>query len=127
MADLANASSAERIEAIKAGLPYSVFLELADDLAISSAQLTRIIQVAPRTLQRRKAAGTFEPDESDRLYRIVRLTARAREALGASGPHWLTTPKQAFGGKAPLELADTEIGAWEVTQALGRLEHGVFS
>ncbi len=52
--------------------------------------------------------------------------ARATEVLGPSAADWLTTPKRFLGGQTPLAFADTEPGAWEVMQALGRLEHGVF-
>jgi hypothetical protein len=40
---------------------------------------------------------------------------------------WFTSPKIPLDGKTPLECADTEIGAKEVEDLLGRLEHGVFS
>ncbi|MBW1797126.1 MAG: DUF2384 domain-containing protein, partial [Deltaproteobacteria bacterium] len=36
-------------------------------------------------------------------------------------------PARALGGKTPLEYADTEPGAQEVDELLGRIEHGVFS
>jgi uncharacterized protein (DUF2384 family) len=35
--------------------------------------------------------------------------------------------QKGLGGKTPLEYADTEPGAREVEDLLGRLEHGVFS
>jgi putative toxin-antitoxin system antitoxin component (TIGR02293 family) len=40
---------------------------------------------------------------------------------------WLKSPQKALGGKTPLEYSDTEPGAREVEDLLGRLEHGVFS
>ncbi len=125
-ANLLRHGTQERIEAIKAGLPYELFEELADRLDVSTTDLARVIGVPARTLQRRKAEGAFPQDESDRLFRIVRLLERANEVIGAEGPRWLVTPKRFLGGATPLDTADTEVGAWEVHQALGRLEHGVF-
>lgn len=123
---LLQADAKERISAIKKGLPFHMFEDLAAELQISAAEFARIIGVAPRTLQRRKQEGQFAVDESDRLFRILRLVERSQEVLGPDGTDWLTTPKRFFGGQTPLDVADTEVGAWEVTQALGRLEHGVF-
>ncbi len=40
---------------------------------------------------------------------------------------WLKSPLPALAGKTPLEFADTEPGAQEVEDLLGRIEHGVFS
>lgn len=127
MADtLFRAGAKENIAAIKAGLPFHVFEDLAVELRIQASDLARTISVPPRTLQRRKSEGAFPQDESDRLYRIIRLTERGKEVLGSDGIEWLTTPKRFLGGVTPLAFADTEAGAWEIMQALGRLEHGVF-
>jgi hypothetical protein len=38
---------------------------------------------------------------------------------------WLTSPSLAFGGKRPIDVAQTEPG--KVAELIGRLEHGVFS
>jgi putative toxin-antitoxin system antitoxin component (TIGR02293 family) len=116
----------KRIHAIKEGLAYSVFETLATELNINTSELAGIIGVPVRTLQRRKKDGVFPSDESDRLFRLVRLLERSKEVLGDNGVRWLTTPKKFLNGQTPLAFSDTEAGAWEVNQALGRLEHGVF-
>lgn len=123
---LLQTTAQERIHAIKKGLSYGVFETLAEELNLSSGALAQIINVPSRTLQRRKQEGIFPSDESDRLFRLVRLLERSKEVLGKEGADWLTTPKKFLGGQTPLHFSDTEAGAWEVNQALGRLEHGVF-
>lgn len=40
---------------------------------------------------------------------------------------WLTTPQGGLGNRVPFELIQTEPGAQEVYDLLGRIEHGVFS
>ena len=66
---------------------------------------------------------------SERVYRLADLMARATDVLHSDeeAKYWLKTPKKALGGETPLSLADTEIGAKEVKDLLGRIEHGVFS
>jgi putative toxin-antitoxin system antitoxin component (TIGR02293 family) len=123
---LLQTTAQKRIHAIKQGLAYNVFENMATELNISANELAGIISVPVRTLQRRKKEGVFPTDESDRLFRLVRLLGRSKEVLGDKGIGWLTTPKKFLNGQTPLAFSDTEAGAWEVNQALGRLEHGVF-
>ena len=40
---------------------------------------------------------------------------------------WLTSPQVGLGGAVPLEYAETEVGAREVEDLLGRIEFGVYS
>jgi putative toxin-antitoxin system antitoxin component (TIGR02293 family) len=38
---------------------------------------------------------------------------------------WLTAPQPALGGSTPGDYAATELGAREVENLIGRLEHGI--
>ena len=40
---------------------------------------------------------------------------------------WLEAPARALAGHTPLQFARSEIGAREVEDLIGRLEHGVLS
>ncbi len=118
----------ELIAMLKRGLPYASFQSLQDAMNISAHALAETVNIAPRTLARRKKEGRFQTDESERLWRLVRLFGRAETLLGgAEARRWMQTPKRALAGKTPLQFADTEPGAQEVRDLLGRLEHGVFS
>jgi putative toxin-antitoxin system antitoxin component (TIGR02293 family) len=81
------------------------------------------------TLHRRKADGRLGPAESDRLVRFARLLGRAIEVMesGEAARQWLCSPQFGLGGAVPLEYAGTEVGAREVENLLGRIEHGVYS
>lgn len=117
------------VRSIRHGLPMSAFVALKTELDVGDTVLARIVDISPRTLTRRKQEGRLQPAESDRLWRIGYLFERASKLLG--GPErareWFKRPKKALGGKTPLEYTDTEPGAIEVEDLLGRLEHGVFS
>lgn len=67
--------------------------------------------------------------DSDRLSRFVRILAETSDVLGSEekASHWLHAPNQALGGKTPLSLIDTDVGARQVEEVLGRIEQGVFS
>jgi putative toxin-antitoxin system antitoxin component (TIGR02293 family) len=82
-----------------------------------------------RTLARRKKEKRLHADESDRLFRVGRIAALAEETLGSKdkAKRWLQKPNRALGGAAPLRLLDTELGARQVEDVLGRIAHGVYS
>lgn len=79
---------------------------------------------------RRKTEGRFHPHESERLFRISGVFEQAVALFeGDSGAarRWLTAPSKELDNHSPLEIARTEIGAREVENLIGRLEHGVFT
>jgi len=117
------------ITAFKQGLPFKVLAELESQLLIPEAKLAAAVDIPKSTLSRRAEEGRFTCSESERLFRIVRISERAVEVLGSneSARSWFQAPVSALGGKAPLEYIDTEIGAREVENILGRIQHGVLS
>jgi len=87
-----------------------------------------ITRIAPTSLSRRKHAGNLAPDESEHVLRLAALLERATQVFeDEAAADWLRTPNLALGGVTPLALADTELGAREVDDLLGRLEHGVYN
>jgi putative toxin-antitoxin system antitoxin component (TIGR02293 family) len=119
----------ELIAAVKAGLDVRVFIDLARRLGVSEARLAEVAGIAPTTLTRRKRAGALTPDEGEHVLRLAALLDRAVQVFEdeADAADWLRAPNLALGGDTPLALADTELGAREVDDLLGRLEHGVYS
>ena len=117
------------IKNIKKGLPTSAFEKIQKELDVSADTLASTVNIASRTLARRKKEGRFHPDESERVLRIASLFDRALQVLHNKNrvQLWFKSPQKALEGKTPLEYADTEPGAREVEDLLGRLEHGVFS
>lgn len=119
----------EWIEAVKAGLSVEVFVALAHRLGVSEAALAEVVGVSTTTLARRKRTGSLTPDEGEHVLRIAALLERAVQVFGeeAEAADWLTSENVALAHGTPLAMADTEFGAREVEDLLGRLEHGVYS
>jgi putative toxin-antitoxin system antitoxin component (TIGR02293 family) len=115
--------------AIRAGLPYAALEALEAVLEIPQAEVTAVLGTAPRTLARRKRRQFLSPTESDRLYRLARITRLAAQTLGelAKARAWLRRPNRALGGQTPLSLLDTEIGARRVEEALTRVNYGMYA
>jgi putative toxin-antitoxin system antitoxin component (TIGR02293 family) len=117
-------------KAIRAGLPIKRLDEFQRRSGLPWGSLSRVLRLPPRTLARRRKAGRLSTVESDRLVRIVQIFEQATGLLqgdAASASAWFQGPCRGLGGQSPLSAAETELGAAEVEQLLGRLEYGVFS
>ena len=122
-------NATQLIAKIKKGLPLKTFEQLCRNLALPEKELCRILKIPQSTLARRKKSGQLSFEESERVFRIARLYDKAAEVFKQArlGRKWLKEPAWALGDVAPLEYADTELGAKEVEELLGRIEHGVFT
>ncbi|MCP3944668.1 MAG: DUF2384 domain-containing protein [Desulfobacteraceae bacterium] len=117
------------ISSIEKGLPTSNFTKIRNCLGLPDKDLAMYIRVPKSTLAIRKKAGKFSFEESERLYRIQRLYLKALDVFGTveMARKWLKEESYGLGDVSPLEYAKTEVGAREVENLLGRIEHGVFS
>lgn len=118
------------IREVMRGFSYRSLITFESNSGLSLQSLADIIGIPERTLARRKASGRLAPEESERLLRLSSIFEKAVELFegDVSGAvNWLTTPKRALEGQTPLQYARTEVGAREVENLIGRLEHGVFS
>jgi putative toxin-antitoxin system antitoxin component (TIGR02293 family) len=114
---------------IRKGLPASSVLHLARSLRTTENYLLPIIGISDRTLQRRrKEKKPLAPVESDRLYRLAKVYARAHEVFADEevALDWLKSRNRAL-GDVPLMLLDTDAGTDMVERVLTRIEHGVYS
>jgi len=115
---------------VQAGLPVEEFDILREMLGLSVEKLAALVGISVATLSRRRAARqSLDRDHSDRLVRYARLFWRAVGFFNgdeAAARGWLAHPARSLGFVTPLDFAETEIGAREVEDLIGRLEYGVY-
>ena len=119
----------ELIRRIQKGLPFSDLKALQTQIDVPLEQLAGKLSISRSTLQRRKTNGRLSPDESDKVMRFARLLEHATDVFGEidKARAWLKHPQYGLGGAVPLDYAETEIGAREVDNLLGRIDYGVYS
>ena len=123
-------SSGELIRQVERGFSFNALLDLESRSGVALSEIASIIDLPPRTLARRKSSGRLSSDESEKLLRISAVFEQAVDLFEGDRPgalKWLTTPKKALENETPLAYSRTELGAREVEDLIGRLEHGVFS
>jgi putative toxin-antitoxin system antitoxin component (TIGR02293 family) len=113
-------------DAIRQGFPHKVVVELMQASGLTLKELADALDLSPRSLQRRRRSGRLARFESDRLYRLARIVALSRESLGddQAALRWLKHPNRALAGAAPVTAIDTEVGARQVENILGRIAYG---
>lgn len=118
------------IEQLKEGFPYKAVTNLEQGSGLSLERIADLVHIPARTLARRKLQNQFESDESERLLRLAVVFEKSLDLFNGNvtgARQWLESPALALGGKTPLEMSRTEIGAREVEDLIGRLEHGVYT
>ena len=115
---------------VEEGLPVTEVVQFGKQAGFTTDELARLIRIPPRTYARRVATKSrLKVPEGERAVRIMRLFERAKQVFGTdeNTRRWFDSRVLALGRKTPLEFAQTEPGAREVENIIGRIEHGVFS
>jgi putative toxin-antitoxin system antitoxin component (TIGR02293 family) len=121
-------SALQFVPALRRGLRYSVLQRASDRVGLPVEDVTAALGIPKRTVARRKVAGVLSTTESERVLRFARVVERARDVIGEDrAAAWLQRPNRALGGLVPLSLLDTDVGAQEVEDVLGRIEYGVYT
>lgn len=118
---------AQRVEE---GLPVGEVVEFGKQAGFTNEELARLIHIPARTYARRVASKSrLKVSEGERAIRLMRLFSRAKQVFGTdeNTRRWFNARILALGRKTPLEYAQTEPGAREVENIIGRIEDGVFS
>ncbi len=117
------------VQVVQAGLPMKELEDLQASLDVPMEKLASSLGISKATLHRRKASGKLAAGESDRVVRFARLLGQAVKVFGDmdDAKQWLNASQFGLGGAVPLDYAQTEVGAREVENLLGRIEHGVYS
>ena len=111
------------------GIAWAEAEHLGTLLGVPINRLAAILQIAPATMQRRKTAGRFPVDESERIVRFARIWFLACQALGgaAGARSWLFREQHGLSGRIPVDVARLEIGARSVESLLHRIDYGILA
>ncbi len=117
------------IKISREGLPVRALTQLMQYLEISSAELRWLMDMSQSTFQRRKSSKLLKATESERLVQLYQLIYKGLEIFEDKDDFldWLKSRNQALGDIKPMELLRSQLGMHEVSELLGRIEHGIYS
>ena len=121
-------SSVEQLEQqVEAGLPKASLGAVARHVYGSSPEATALmLRVIPAATFHRRGDG-LKPQEGERVERLARVIATAEHVWDSveDARAFLSTGHAMLGGKRPIEVALTELGARRVENLLWSLFYGV--
>lgn len=123
-------SQFEAMKLVISGLPVSAIARFQKTSGLTIERIKQVIRISEGSFARRKQTGRLSQEESERLLRLSRIYEQTmalydHDAVGAL--QWLETPIPALGDQRPLDLLQTEPGAREVEDLIGRISHGIVS
>ena len=112
---------------VSAGLPKASLAAVARHVYGASTDATALMQqvIPAATFHRR--GDVLKPQEGERVERLARVIVTAEQVWDSpeDARVFLSTGHAMLGGKRPIEVALTELGARRVEQLLWSLFHGV--
>lgn len=119
-------NDSDLLSAIREGFPQGAVESVMHSTGLTLKEISATLDLSSRSLQRRRHQGRLARYESDRLYRLARIVALAKQYIGDAdtATRWLKRPNRALGGSIPLTLVDTELGVRAVENVLGRIAFG---
>ena len=122
-------STDDIIKIIHEGANISEIEVLQKRLGINNSLIQNMLNIKGTTYQRRKNAGFFSSDETEKILRYENILIKAKEVFDndSDTQKWLNTTIPSLNGNTPLEYSKTEFGARAVEELIGRLKYGVYS
>lgn len=124
-----NGNVLDIIEWARNGVSMNFLTRLGEKLSFSLNDLSMILHVSLRTLQRYSPTKVLDTGASAMAIQLASLRKHGLEVFEDEEAfnQWLRIPISSLDGKKPIEFLDTTYGFELINQLLGRIEHGVFA
>ena len=115
---------------IRKGFSIEVLERFKKTFQMDEETLARSIGVSRKTLQRKRKRSAHQKlsvDESNRLFRVVRILTMATETFGGDkkvAAEWMQEPQYGLGSMTPLKMLETDAGTEKVESLLLHLQYG---
>ncbi len=121
--------SLKSIDTARKGIAVSDYIKLAITMGFTQTEMSSILNISLRTLQRYSDSYTLDPDTSSKVLQLKALNQKGIEVFNTqkSFNKWLKSPVRSLDGQTPLSLLDTGLGFQILQQVMGRIEHGIFA
>lgn len=124
-------SAFEIIDIARKGIKVSTAKKVIDQIEINQEELAEYSGINKRTLSRRfrESAKSFTPEESEKIIRLAKVYTEAVDVFDEQSKalEWLKRPNKALKNELPISLLDSEFGAEQVLNVLGRIREGVYN
>lgn len=122
-------SSFAYLKVLKEGLSRKSVNSFIKHSSLTKKQVSKLIHVSERTLQRQNLDKQMDISTSERLIELTRLFHKGINVFEDKEKFitWLNRPSKSLANSKPIDLIETSIGIDLVLDELLRIEYGVFS
>ena len=128
---LATVSEEAAHRMILSGIPMQDVIDLFGFLDLSRDQTADVLNVNARTLARweKDEKKTLEANPGNRFYRFTCAIQDGMDLFGSREAtlDWFHTERPELGGHRPIDLMQTDPGAQQVEDLMGRIRYGVYT
>jgi len=119
----------DRYELSRTGIPKRALLNLVSNLNFSLRSMSTLLNIAERTIQRKKDDELLDVATSEQVIQIAEVYSRGNEVFASPSnfQEWMNTESLSLGGKRPFELLPSRYGAQMILDEIGKIEFGVYS
>lgn len=125
--EVSRLSEGERMSRILTGYTANWLSATREAFVLHKNVIAELVHISTATFDRRLKSGQpLDQVASERLDRLAQMAVMAEEVFEdkAVATSWLATANDALGGKTPLALCETELGARQVRRVLHAIEWG---
>lgn len=124
-----DSSGLQIVHDARSGIKVDYFFKLGETMGLTSLDMSKVINVSLRTLQRYDDHFILDADSSSKVLQLKILNVKGLEVFGdqLSFNVWLKLPNPELENSTPFDLLDTSFGYQILHQILGRIEHGIFA
>ena len=125
--EVSKLSEGERMIRISSGFDPNWLIATRDVFFLQKKDIAGLAHISTATLDRRlKSDQPLDPVASERLDRLAQLAVMAEDVFEDKqvATDWLSKANDALGGKTPIALCETELGARQVRRVLHAIEWG---
>lgn len=126
---LSEMTSFQKMQIIRNGISKKYLTVLKDEVNLDYDTLAHALSVTRATLINKKGLEKFSDQISERIVALADLYSFGYSIFEDKSRFnsWMSSPNQALGGAAPLELVNNQYGRDEVHSLIGRIAYGVYS
>ena len=121
--------SLEYVALTRKGLNKKNLVSLANTMNLSLKEISEILPVSERTLQRYKPGQQLDKKTSEQILEIARLYSEGFKVFNNHDlfKQWMEYANSALGNVKPIDLLDTSFGIELLIDELGKIQYGIFA
>lgn len=120
----------QMVRQIREGFQYGVFEAVMTRFGLKKSELVGALRISKTTIRRREQSGRLTPQESDCLYRTLKVLETAESVFEGDTEtmmSWMRCAVPAIGGRRPIDMLATCAESERILQTLRYLQYGDFS